>query len=301
MVVSGVYVLPEPLALARATVDRAALRRADPAWQDAAWARPETRVLVVGGGKIAADGDGLRFVSSAEAPDGDRYLLGVEDGLVYFAVGVVDAPAESVTLREAGPVLGDRDAGLAVHAMALANWHATHRHCGRCGSLTRVEPGGHLRTCPVDGAEQYPRTDPAVIVLVVDDQERCLLGRATAWPPRRFSTLAGFVEPGETPERAVVREVHEETGVVVTSCRYVGAQPWPFPSSLMLGYYGTAAGEPPVPDGDEIAEARWFSRAELAEAVVSGAVSLPGPVSIAHRLLEGWFGAPLPPSPTPWK
>jgi NAD+ diphosphatase len=138
-------------------------------------------------------------------------------------------------------------------------------------------------------------TDPAVIVLVTDDDDRCLLGRHTSWPPGRFSTLAGFVEPGESPEQAVVREVSEETGIAITSCAYAGSQPWPFPSSLMLGYYAQAPGVEPRPDGDEISEARWYSRAALATAVHSGEIRLPPTVSISRRLVEGWYGAELRP------
>lgn len=294
------YVLPGPLALSRSTVDRAADRRADAAWFDSLWTDPGTRVLLVGDGTVPVDGDSLRFVAPADAPDGDRFLLGVDDGANYVAVHVEGQPAGGATLREVGAVLGDRDAGLAVHAIALANWHANHRFCPRCGGRTRSESGGHIRVCEVDGSQHFPRTDPAVIVLVVDEKDRCLLGRSAAWPGRRFSTLAGFVEPGETPEHAVVRELYEEVGVRVTSCRYAGAQPWPFPSSLMLGYYGTAAGEEPTPDGEEIAEARWFSRDELADAMRSGDVLPPSGISIARKLVEGWYGRPLPVD-APWR
>jgi NAD+ diphosphatase len=295
------YVLPGPLALSRSTVDRAADRRADSAWLDSVWADQDaTRVLLVGDGTVPVDGDGLRFVAPSAAPDGDRFLLGIDDGANYVAVHVEGKPDGGATLREVGAVLGDRDAGLAVHAIALANWHATHRFCPRCGGRTRSESGGHIRVCEVDGSQHFPRTDPAVIVLVVDQKDRCLLGRSAAWPGRRFSTLAGFVEPGETPEHAVVRELYEEVGVRVTSCSYAGAQPWPFPSSLMLGYYGTAAGEDPTPDGEEIAEARWFSRDELTDAMRSGDVLPPSGISIARKLVEGWYGRPLPVD-APWR
>ncbi|WP_205629179.1 NAD(+) diphosphatase [Jiangella muralis] len=288
------YVLPGPLALSRSTVDRAADRRLDAAWVDALWADGRTRVLLVGEGTVPVDDGGLRFVAPADAPDGDRFLLGLDGDVAYVAVHVAEKPDGGATLREVGAVLGDRDAGLAVHAVALANWHATHRFCPRCGAPTRAEQGGHVRVCEADGSQHFPRTDPAVIVLVVDEKERCLLGRSAAWPGRRFSTLAGFVEPGETPEHAVVRELYEEVGVRITSCRYAGAQPWPFPSSLMLGYYATAAGEEPVPDGEEIAEARWFSRDELTAAMRDGDVLPPSGISIARKLVEGWYGAPLP-------
>ena len=289
------YVLPGPLALSRSTVDRAADRRADAAWFDSLWSDDTTRVLLVGDGTVPVDGGSLRFVPPADAPGGDRFLLGLDDdGVAFVAVHVGEKPDGGATLREVGAVLGDRDAGLAVHAIALANWHATHRFCPRCGGPTRAEQGGHVRVCEVDGSQHFPRTDPAIIVLVVDEKDRCLLGRSAAWPGRRFSTLAGFVEPGETPEHAVVRELYEEVGVRVTSCSYAGAQPWPFPSSLMLGYYATAAGEDPTPDGEEIAEARWFSRDELTEAMERGEVLPPSGISIARKLVEGWYGRPLP-------
>ncbi|NEE04134.1 NAD(+) diphosphatase [Phytoactinopolyspora halotolerans] len=316
--VDDAYTLPGPLALSRSTVDRAAHLRGDEEWLSQAWADPSTKVLVVGDGKVAADGAALRFVRPDQAPPGERYLLGVEDRTVYAAVradGVLDAGASGATvthadeavgasasepaanglsLREVGSALSDRDAGLAVHAMALANWHATHGHCPRCGAPTVVAEAGHVRRCPADGSEHYPRTDPAVIMLVVDENDRCLLGHQRRWPARRYSTLAGFVEPGETPEHAVAREVGEEVGISISSCRYAGAQPWPFPSSLMLGFYATAPGAEPTPDGEEIEIARWFTRDELAAAIGGGDVLLPPPVSIARRLIEGWYGGPIP-------
>ena len=287
------YEFLSPLALARATVDRAAHHRTDQAWLDAAWRDSSTRVMVVGAGMVAVDGDDLRLVGPAEAPEGERFLLGEDDGVAYLAVQIDSAPDGGATLRDAGGLFGDRDAGLAVHAVSLANWHVTHTHCPRCGTPTEVTHAGHVRRCPSDGSEHYPRTDPAVIMLVVDEDERCLLGRSVAWPEKRVSTLAGFVEPGETPEHAVVREVFEEVGIVVDSCRYAGSQPWPFPSSLMLGYYATAAHATPRPDGDEVVAAQWFSRAELEKAVADGEIVPPGGVSIARRLVEGWFGGPL--------
>ncbi|HEX6338863.1 MAG TPA: NAD(+) diphosphatase [Jiangellaceae bacterium] len=291
------YALRQPLALTRSVVDRAGDRRRDERWLADAWADHRTRVLVVAGGTAPMADGHLVLVCPSEAPEGERFLLGVDhDGIAHFAVALAGPhpDARAVGLRQASLSLDDRDGGLLVHAIALANWHATHGHCSRCGAPTQVAEAGHLRRCPEDGSEHHPRTDPVIIVLVVDDADRCLLGRHPDWPPGRYSTLAGFVEPGETPEQAVAREVCEETRVTVTSCTYAGSQPWPFPSNLMLGFYGRAAGEEPKPDGEEISDARWFSRADLAAAIEAGEVVAPPSVAISRRLIEGWYGSDLP-------
>jgi NAD+ diphosphatase len=297
------------LALSRAEVDRATARRSDTEWLAAAWADPGTRVVVVEDGRaLVRSGPGteeLAFASPAEAPEGVRFLLGVaSDETVYFGVAgpLPGAGSEAglppgvrpVSLREAGPLLSDRDVGLMTHAVALANWHAVHTHCPRCGAVTVPEQAGHSRRCPVDGSEHFPRLDPAVIMLVTDPDDRCLLARNAQWPERRVSILAGFVEPGESAEQAVAREVLEETGISVTGARYVGSQPWPMPHSLMLGFRARATGSLRiVVDSDEIAEARWFSRDELRASVASGEIRLPPPVSIAHRIIESWYGSDL--------
>jgi NAD+ diphosphatase len=291
------------LALARAATDRAAEHRKDDAWLAAAWADPGTRVLRIADGRTLVD-DGRIVTSGPFATDRERYFLGVDDdGVAWFAVredGPLRAPLGSAAvpqgLREVGPVLDDRDAGLLVLAAALGNWHTTHQHCPRCGARTTITQGGFVRVCPADGSEHYPRTDPAMIVLVTDASgERALLGHGAAWPPGRFSTLAGFVEPGESAEMAVVREVAEEVRIRVGHVTYLGSQPWPFPSSLMLGFRAQALddGAEPVPDGVEVTEARWFSRAELHAAASAGEVLLPPPVSIARRLVEHWYGGPV--------
>ncbi len=291
------YALRQPLAFARSVTNRAAERRRDERWLAAAWADQRTRVLVVADGAAPVADGRLVMVRPSEAPAGERFLLGVDDdGMAYFAVHVPGPHPDTraVGLRRASLSLDDRDGGLLVQAVALANWHATHPRCSRCGTPTVVAEAGYLRRCPADGAEHYPRTDPVVIVLVVDPADRCLLGRQPEWPEGRYSTLAGFVEPGETPEQALVREVHEETEVTVTSCTYAGSQPWPFPSNLMLGFYATAAGETPKPDGQEISEAHWFSRGELAAAIEKREIIVPPSVAISRRLIEGWYGAELP-------
>ncbi len=289
-------------------IDRAAHRRLDEAWLAAAWSHPTTRVFVVSGGQalIEDDEDGrteLVTMPSFDAPvtEAHRYFLGVDaDGVAYFALqkdalpGRMDEIARPAGLREAGALLPERDAELLVHAVALENWQRLHRFCSRCGERTVIAAAGHVRRCPACGAEHYPRTDPAVIMLVTDDQDRALLGRQVHWPEGRFSTLAGFVEPGESIEHAVVREVHEEAGVAVGEVEYVASQPWPFPSSLMLGFMAQATSPHIEVDGDEIQEARWFSRDELGAAIESGEVLPLAGISIAARLVELWYGKPLP-------
>jgi NAD+ diphosphatase len=255
------------------------------------------------GGGEPGDGAGAELVlmPPAQAPEGDRILLGTDAaGIAYFAVpGPLQDGAAKAGLREAGALLGDRDAGLLTHAVALANWHATHTHCPRCGARTRFAAAGHMRVCPRDGSEHFPRVDPAVIMLVLDSADRCLLARNQKWPQKRVSILAGFVEPGESVEQAVAREVREEVGISVGELRYLGSQPWPLPQSLMLGFSARAiddgqGGQPIRVDDDEIAEAGWYGRDDLRVAIESGAILLPPPVSIAHRIIEAWYGAPLP-------
>jgi len=263
-------------------------------------------VLVVDEGKaLIRSGDGreeLVFVSPAQAPDGVRFLLGVDaGGVVYFgvagslpsadAVAVPGSEVRSAGLRQAGPQLSDRDVGLMTHAVALGNWHAVHGHCPRCGAVTEPELAGHARRCVVDASEHFPRLDPAVIMLVTDPEDRCLLARNAMWPEKRVSILAGFVEPGESAEQAVAREVCEETGITVGDVRYVGSQPWPMPHSLMLGFRASATGSLEIRvDSEEIVEAHWFSRDELRAAVASGEIRLPPPPSIAHRIIGSWYG-----------
>jgi NAD+ diphosphatase len=301
------------LALSRSTVDRVTVRRGDVAWVEAAWEDPGTRVLVVHDSQalVRSDGDrlGLVFVPPARAPEGTRFLLGVDDdGVAYFGVSgalTSDATVRSgenvvkpMALRQVGAVLSDRDAGLMTHAVALAYWHDTHTHCPRCGTATVPAPAGHLTTCPSDGTDHFPRLDPAVIMLVTDPDDRCLLARNAAWPQHRMSVLAGFVEPGESAEHAVAREVFEETAITVGQIRYLGSQPWPMPRSLMLGFQAVAAGgQRIVVDKEEIGEAHWFTRAELRASIDEGELAIAPTSSIARRLIEFWYGGELPDGP----
>lgn len=316
----GVQVLP----LARSVVDAAAHRRLEPGLIAELWADPGTRVLVVHESRLALADDGARLDLRAPgdvrglAP-GDRSgavwaFLGAHDGHSFVAALLADLPAAPADLegvpagatwgdvrwgrlRDVGHLLSDRDADLGTTAVALAEWHLRHPRCSGCGSPTRPEQAGWTRRCPQDGTEDYPRTDAAVIMAVTDDSGRILLGHAPHWPPRRFSTLAGFVEPGESLETAVRREVAEETGVVVGEVTYVASQPWPFPASLMLAFRARATTTALTVDTRELAAARWFTRAELAAAVRDGEVLLPMRTSVARALIEEWYGGPLEASP----
>jgi len=275
--------------------DRGSRRRGDRAWLEELWARPDTPVVVVGDGVVAMDGDRLRLVQPSQAPPGERVLLGEVGGRTYLAVMAAEVPPDMSpdAIRAAGARLDAVQGALMVHAAGLANWHRTHPRCPRCGAPTHSAQAGHVRRCPECQALHFPRTDPAVIMLVTDDSDRALLGRQPSWPPRRYSTLAGFVEPGETLEDAVRREVAEEVGVVVGDVRYAGSQPWPFPSSLMVGFFATARSTAIHADMDEIAEAGWFTRQEVRDLTEEGSLLLPGLLSISRWLIESWYGQPL--------
>jgi NAD+ diphosphatase len=228
-------------------------------------------------------------------PDAEFVLLGRFRGRACFAVELPGEPApESVAgasfedLRATGGLLPHDEAGLLAYARAMILWRQRHRHCGSCGAPTRSENAGHVMRCTrVDcDAEQFPRLDPAIIVLVTDGA-RALLGRQAAWPAGRYSTIAGFVEPGESLEDAVAREVLEETGVAVEDARYHSSQPWPFPSSLMIGFTAHASASAMPRADEELEDVRWFTREDIA----SGRVGLPPPQSVSHRLIEDWYDA----------
>jgi NAD+ diphosphatase len=224
-------------------------------------------------------------------------LLGLDASGAVLAVaaenGAAPAGTRLIGLREAGALLSAEDAGLLAYGTAMVNWHRSHPHCARCGTRTEIAHAGFMRCCPNCGASHFPRTDPVVIMLV-NDGERALLGRQASWPEGRYSALAGFVEPGESLEEAVAREVREEASVEVRDVTYRSSQPWPFPASLMLGFHARhAGGEADIGDG-ELAQVRWFERDELA-AIARGEVegmNVPPPLAIARRLIDEWLSQP---------
>ena len=267
------------------------MRRREPSWVAAQLEDPASRAVVASADAVLTDGPRLARVPL----DGlvEPLLLGVQDGTALFAADGTGRD-DLVGVREIAVELAQDEGGLLAYAAALLNWHRRHGFCSVCGARSEVREAGLLRVCVACGAEHHPRTDPVVIMLVVDaEQDRVLLGRQPSWPPGRYSALAGFVEPGEALEDAVAREVFEESGVEVTGARYVSSQPWPFPSSLMLGFEASyVAGEAVAADG-ELDDARWFTRAELEDAAAErGSLRLPPPLAIARRLIDGWLAAP---------
>jgi NAD+ diphosphatase len=282
-------------------LDRAGALRTDAAALAELWARADAQRVAVHGGEVAVherDGrDVITLPEASGAEPSERVLLGIDAGgrPWWMLMGPSPAPAVRwVGLRELGPHLTAVEMEVLMTAVAMESWHARHGHCPNCGQPTAVVSAGWVRRCTADGTEHYPRTDPAIIVLVIDRDDRALLGRQTRWPQRWRSTLAGFVEPGERAESAVRREVFEEVGIRLERLRYVGSQPWPFPGSLMLGFHAWAADVDIAVDGVEIAEAEFYSRQELAREAASGSIQLPPAISIARGLIERWYGSPIP-------
>ena len=307
------------LALSRHAIDRQAHRRNEPELMDELKADAATRVIALAGGKaLLREGVLATFtvhdlasrvdfdtafvlflgVSTVEAP-------GEPSGTPFLAVELSEDQADLLSddgtawadLRVVGGDLGDRDAGLFTQALALANWHRSHPHSPRNGEKTTSGQHGWVRHPHDDEkAQVFPRTDAAVIVLITDDDDRLLLGNNARWEKNRYSLLAGYVEPGESLESAVIREVFEESGLTVVNPTYVGSQPWPFPASLMLGFTARIApGTNPnatIADGEEILSLRWFTRDELRSSIDE--IILPGPVSIARALIEKWLGEEFP-------
>lgn len=307
-----------PIPLTDGLLDRDAERREEPGLLDRLLADPATRVLELRGDRlpIRRDGDGpgarlvLRLPDPTDRTGATAIYLGraaYDPGLVWVAVLAPrpeeDTAAEDpdatatqwLTLRDVGADLAPDLATLAATALGVGNWHRTHGHCPRCGAPTVAVQAGWVRRCEVDGSLHFPRTDPAVIMAVVDQDDRLLLARGAQFRSGGMSVLAGFVEPGETFAAAVAREVAEEVGLVVSQVRLVADQPWPFPSSLMIGCTARVTGSTELrPQESEILAARWFTRTEIVAAVADESLLLPGRMSIARHLIELWFGGPLP-------
>ena len=301
------------LALSTAVLDRRGDLRSDPGLLPRLLADPATRVLRLVRDRVAvrrADGGAQQAVLTAPEPaDAGRLALYLGEKAGAAHVGVVaDDLADAVdgdpphdadghplwcTLRQVGADLDDLSASAFATTLALANWHRTHGHCPRCGTATDPVLAGWTRRCPADGSEHYPRTDMAVIMAVVDADDRILLARGKGFRGNGMSVLAGFVEPGESLAAAVAREVAEEVGIGVTDVTYLGDQPWPFPSSLMLGFTARALGTDLTLQAEEIEAARWFTRDQLVAAIGDGSVVVSGRISISRRIIEHWFGGPL--------
>jgi NAD+ diphosphatase len=289
---------PPGVAFAGATLDRAAhLRNQD----DTARLRTleNSRAVLVGADQDVAisDDQTLSRIATAALPsDAALTFLGLDPSgaavFAYDALGQPAAPpANFVSLRALAAELDAAEAALAAYAVGMVGWHRVNRYCGRSGHATVVEAAGHRRRCPGCALVHFPRTDPAVTMLVTAG-ERCLLSRRHGAPENRWSALAGFMEPGETPEQAVVREAREETGIQVVTVEYVTSQPWPFPSALMIGFWAHADPEnaaPPEPQADELIDARWFGREELAGALTNERVVLPPPGTIGNYLISTWL------------
>lgn len=286
---------------AGAFVDRFGHRREDPDWLKKALERDDSCFVPVWGDKCLATGEPFhtmlldRHTVRNYLQDQEIIFLGKFRDKPAFAFGLeatVEAPFQEVgeyhDLRYLGSVLPADEANLVAHARALVLWHRMQKFCGSCGSSTRAESGGNSRICvdPECATVLFPRVDPAIIVLV-RNLDRCLLGRQASWPEGRYSTIAGFVEPGESLEDAVRREVGEETNILVENIEYHSSQPWPFPSSLMLGFSAEALSEDILLNDAELDDAQWFTRKQLR----SGFPKLPYRLSIARRLVDDWLGS----------
>lgn len=271
-------------------IDRAGDLRADPALLADLLLR--AKVISVGEGKVSADLKSSALIYPNQVGT-ETYFLGIDrtTDTPYFAAHVEQCD-ELLSLREIGAVLSPLEISLAMHAVALSNWHSAHPRCSKCGAQTHSSLGGAVRVCDQCESQHHPRTDSAVIVLVRDFNDRILLGRQAVWPEGRFSTFAGFLEPGETFEQCVSREVLEESGVSVSQLNYLGSQPWPFPASIMIAFEAVIDDPQSArPDGEEIVELRWYSRVELKSAMENGSLLLPPQISVARKMIERWFSS----------
>lgn len=290
-----------PTPFSGASIDRAAELRHDPA-RIAALLADSPLAVASDAASVAVEPDGTRLARVPWEGDPEQaVLLGIESGRALIAVDIADLAnlanldeesVHTVSLRDAAAALPQSEGGLAAYLVALSGWHRKHPFCSVCGTATNVIEAGLARKCPNCGASHFPRTDP-VVIMTVASEDRLLMGSRSGWDPDRYSVLAGFISPGETPEEAVVREVGEESGILARDPLYVAAQPWPFPASLMLGFHAVADGGDPAPGGDgELTDVRWFPRDEiLAMQRGEASVHLPPAVSIARLLIDLWVDA----------
>jgi NAD+ diphosphatase len=301
----------QPSLIDRASALRTDVRALEELWRNA-------KVIHCVDGRLASKDGELQLFDAvdigaelaADFTEGSRYFLGrdLATKTAYFALDtdwIREASEDEAklrnrkfglaTLRELGSQLNDLQMELALHAVALSNWHRAHPMCPRCGAPTRVDLGGAARVCEHDGSQHHPRTDSAVIVLIKDRADRILLGHQPVWPEGRYSTFAGFLEPGETFEQCVKREVFEESHLEVTEIHYLGSQPWPFPASIMIAFEAvTDNPDGARGDGEEITDVRWFTRKELMDAARDGSLLLPPTMSVARKMIERWLGQKAP-------
>lgn len=309
------------LPLAKSAIDRDYLARDSAELFDNLWGDPNTRVLPIFNQRVLLNTDAsgeikpkLSLFRVEEVPSAQfRVYLGrttietfdragaiLPAGSAVVAAALGDNSASQLepnlsnwhNLRRSAQALDDLDAGIFAQGLAITNWHVTHQHCPKCGTPTVIEKGGWSRRCFKDDKQVFPRTDPAIIVAVTDENDRILLGSQGVWEDNRWSVLAGYVEAGESLDQAVRREIMEEAGVEVSDVSYRGSQPWPFPYSLMFGFSAKASSaQKLIPDGLEIEKLKWFSRTELLASKQS--ILLPGRLSIARALIEDWLGEQL--------
>ncbi len=288
-------------------LDRKVKHRKNQDWLQALQSAPSSRHLVYSSNRFLVR-TGVRTAPHfLKGNDIDRLALTIKQTVYlgsrkskhYFATAIeyphtaqqmTEETLEFIDLRKIGRSLKARNASLLSYAKAIFNWHDRHVFCGVCGCRTLPKQGGHVRQCSSDGCAttHFPRTDPAIIVAVCR-AGKCLFGRQKSWPPKRFSVIAGFVEPGESVEQAVAREVHEETNIDIRRMHYHSSQPWPFPGSIMLGFTATAASETIILNDGELQEAHWRSVDEVIDGLTNDEFRLPTPLSIAYRLIEDWF------------
>ncbi len=295
--------MKRPNIYAAGGIDRAAHLRTDDSWVAARLADPQTRLVPVWRARNLVDLNGAPtpqllppepgLVAEAQA----TALLGLVDGIAHFAIDLSHREAGEIAeigrfedLRSVGPLLSHGDGALLAYARGMMHWHLAHRFCGRCGHETVAQEAGHVRHCGnADcAAPVFPRTDPAVIMLI-HHGAHALLGRQRIWPKGMHSVLAGFVEPGESLEDAVAREVFEEVGIAIDAITYHSSQPWPFPSSIMLGFYGRASTADLRVNTDELESARWYHRDELLASPEDATFRLPRRDSISYRLIRDWL------------